>query len=73
MEKRLDCEILPIPTYHIVKRVGARDPELNVKENLKVELEKRKDIDFLIVATGSNDITYLDIENKSVSELTTIA
>ena len=73
MENRLDCEIIPIPTYHIEKRVGARDPELNLKENLKLELEKRKNIDLLIIATGSNDITFLDTKNKDVSDLITTA
>lgn len=39
-----------------------------LKQNLK-KLEGEKDLDFIIIATGTNNITVLDVENEEMSQL----
>ena len=73
LQDRLDSEITAIPTYHIEKRQEVRDPELNLKNNLKVELDKNEKVDFIIVGVGTNDITKLNTENEDITKLTTKA
>ena len=73
IQEKLDSEITPVPTYHIEKRMEAKDPHLNLKENLKLELDKKADIDFVVISVGSNDISFLEIKEKNISELITIA
>ena len=72
LQDQLDSEIIAVPTYHIEK-VEAKDPDLNLKQNLKLELEKNQNIDFIIIAIGSNDISNLSIEEKGIGDLTTDA
>ena len=73
LQDQLDSEIIAVPTYHIEKKVEAKDTDLNLKQNLKLELEKNQNIDFIIIAIGSNDISNLSIEEKGIGDLTTDA
>ena len=67
----LDSDVCAVGTYHIEQYEKARDPELYLKKNLQ-KIEDKSDLDFLIIATGTNDITVLDVENEDISELTNI-
>ena len=58
-------------TYHIEENPTARDRKMNLKENLN-KLENESDIDFIIISTGTNDISKLDL-NKDKGELTDLA
>ena len=69
LQEKLNSDITAFETYHIEQNVNAKDPELYLKKNLK-ELENKPGIDFLILATGTNDITVLDVENEDIGELT---
>ena len=37
------------------------------------QLDGQKDLEFIIIATGTNDISNLDVENESMDELITRA
>ena len=73
LQDQLKSEIEAIPTYHIEKNTESRNPELNLKENLKRELNTKQDLDFIIISTGTNDISKLNTEEKDTGELITIA
>ena len=63
LQDKLDSDVCAVGTYHIEQNEKARDPELYLKKNLQ-KIEDKSDLDFLIIATGTNDITVLDVENS---------
>ena len=71
LQEKLDCEMKFEKTYHIEENPTARDRKMNLKENLN-KLENESDIDFIIISTGTNDISKLDL-NKDKGELTDLA
>ena len=68
LQEKLESDVTSVNTYHIEKHDQAKNPEMYLKKNLK-QLEGEKDLDFVIIATGTNDITALDVENEEMSEL----
>ena len=50
-------------TYHIEKHADSKDPELFLRNNIKI-LDQNRDLDFIIISVGSNDITRLNIEEE---------
>ena len=46
---------------------------MNLKENLEKELEKKQDLDFIVIATGTNDISKLNTKEEDIGVLTNIA
>ena len=72
LQEKLDSEVAVVRTYHVEKDHGAKDPELNLKENLQ-RIKPESDIDFLIIATGSNDLTKLEVDRHDMSHLTNAA
>ena len=71
LQEKLDSEMKFEKTYHIKEEPSATDLELNLVENMK-KLEKESDVDFLIISTGTNDISKLDL-NKHIADLNTAA
>ena len=72
LQDKLDSEISNVKTYHIEENVSSKNPDMNLKRNLK-QLDGQKDLEFIIIATGTNDISNLDVENESMDELITRA
>ena len=68
LQDRLECDITSVKTYHIDYNETSKNPEMHLKQTLK-KLEVEKDIDFVIISTGTNDITALDAENGDMSEM----
>ena len=68
LQDRLESDVTSVKTYHIEHNATAKNPEMHLKQNLK-NLEEEKDLDFIIIATGTNDITVLDVENEEMSQL----
>ena len=68
LQDRLDCDIASVKTYHIEYNATAKNPDMHLKQNL-TKLEGEKDLDFVVISTGTNDITVLDAENGDMSEM----
>ena len=60
LEKTTDSKIEVIKTYRIQRKEDGIDPELYLKN--MVEEKMTKDIDFAVLAVGSNDIADLDLK-----------
>ena len=75
LESGLNCTIVGdvVETYHITKHAEARDPELFLKKLIDDHLKDDSDIDFVIFAVGSNDISKLNIEQDDINALSTKA
>ena len=71
LQEQLESEVTAVKTYYIEKNETAENPEMNLRDNLKTEIDK--DIDFMIIATGSNDISSLSVDDRDMSDLTTAA
>ena len=65
----LNCDIKIIPTYHIENNPSARDPDSYLQCMVNKHVTGKTDLDFVIIATGSNDITGLDTENAMATTL----
>ena len=61
VEQNLDSKIQKVKTFHIEKHTNAKDPELFLRKNLEI-LDESKDIDYIIISVGTNDITKLNLE-----------
>ena len=68
LQDRLECDITSVKTYHIDYNETSRNPDMHLKQTLK-KLEGENDIDFVVISTGTNDITALDAENGDMSEM----
>ena len=62
LQERLYSDIKSVRTYHIKENPDSRNPELNLEENVK-GLETETDVDYVIISTGTNDISKLDVND----------
>ena len=68
LQDRLESDITSVKTYHIECNPASKNPEMFLQQNLK-KLEGEKGLDFVIICTGTNDITDLDVDNGDMSQL----
>ena len=59
IKRELDCDFKIVTTYHIIENEAADDPE-SYLENM-VESNMDESYDFAIFATGTNDISNLNV------------
>ena len=71
MQEKLNSYMKSVKTYHIEENTNTRNPELNLEENLK-DLEYETNVDFIIISTGTNDISKLNLDDD-IGDLTTAA
>ena len=65
LEETLNCDIKMIPTFHVEKHPSAKHPEAYLQNMVSEHLAGKSCYNFVIIATGSNDITCLDTVNES--------
>ena len=63
LEGNLNCDITVIPTLHIEKTPAAEDPESYLQNMVKENLSGKTGFNFVIIASGSSDITSMDTIN----------
>ena len=61
LERELNCKLEVIETYHIIENKTARNPDKYLSNMLKNHL-KAGEVDFIVISVGSNDITFLDVD-----------
>ena len=65
----INCDLKIVPTYHIEENLGAKEPEAFLGNMVTQHLRGNTEYDFAIIATGTNDISNLDLETVPVSSL----
>ena len=66
LEYELGCDVEMVETYHIIENPTAPNPEKFLKNMLELHL-KPKEVDFIIISVGSNDITFLNNDKNSLT------
>ena len=61
LERELNCKLEVIETYHIIENKTARNPDKYLSNMLKNHLNAGE-VDFIVISVGSNDITFLDVD-----------
>ena len=66
----LNCDLKIIPTYYVHHHPDSKDPDAYLECMVNQHLAGKSGYDFAILATGTNDITELDVDNAPPTTLT---
>ena len=70
LKEDLNCELKIIPTYYVHNHPDSQDPDAYLECMVNQHLAGKSGYDFDILATGTNDITDLDVGNAPPTTLT---
>ena len=70
LRETLNCDLEIIPTHHIHHHPGSTDPDTHPQSMVNQHLSAKGCYDFAILATGSSDISELDVKNTPPTTLT---
>ena len=65
LKNELKCDIEIITTYHIIENESAAEPDSHLGEMVKRHMDIS--YDFVIVSTGSNDISNIDTTSNIIN------
>ena len=65
----LNCDIKKIPTNSIENHPESKDSDAYLQCMVNKHIQGKSDYNFVIIATGTEDITYLDTVNEEVTTL----
>ena len=70
LKEDINCDLKIIPTNYINHHPDSTDPDQYLQCMVNQHLAGKTNYDFAIIATGSNDITELDVKNSPPTTLT---
>ena len=70
LKEDINCDLKVIPTKYIQHHADTTDPDEYLQCMVSQHLAGKTGYDFAVIATGSNDITELDVKNSPPTTLT---